>query len=183
MNKALKIIFLANIIFSFAGALFAPLYAIFVQQITTNIIHIGASLSVFSFTTALLTFIFCRFGDRFKEKEFLLILGFVFRSIAWIYYIFVRDVWQIYFIHLILAFGEALGTPAFRVLFSFHLDKDRQFKEWGSYISFSLVISGIASFLGAVLVKNFGFKPLFVSMSVLAIISSLIVYLQPRKLI
>jgi len=183
MNKALKIIILSNTIFCFAGALFAPLYAIFVQQITSNIIHIGASLSVFCFTTALLTFIICRVGDRFKEKEFLLILGFILRAVAWIYYIFIRSVWQIYFVHLILAFGEAFGSPAFTALFSSHLDKDRHFKEWGSWISISLVISGVASFLGSVLVKTYGFKPLFVSMAILAIISSLIVYLQPRKLI
>ena len=183
MNKALRIIILSNTIFCFAGALFAPLYAIFVQQITNNIIHIGASISVFSFTTALLTFIICRFGDRIKEKEFLLILGFLIRAFAWVYYIFIRSVWQIYFVHFILAFGEAFGTPAFRALFSSHLDSGKYFKDWGSWISILLIISGIASFLGSVLIKSYGFKPLFALMALLAIVSSLIVYLQPRKLI
>jgi MFS family permease len=183
MNKALRIIILANTIFCFAGALFAPLYAIFVQQITSNIIHIGASLSVFCFTTALLTFILCRVGDRLKEKEFLLIVGFLIRAVAWIYYIFIRSVWQIYLIHLILAFGEAFGSPAFTALFSSHLDKGRHFKDWGYWISISLIISGIASFLGSVLVKNYGFKPLFAFMALLAIVSSLVIYLQPRKII
>lgn len=183
MNRALRIIVLSNAIFCFAGALFGPLYAIYVERITGNIIHIGASVALFSATTASLTFAFSKFSDRLKETEFLLILGFIFRAVGWIFYIFINAAWQIYAIQIILAFGEAFGSPAFNALFAVHLDQGKYLNEYGTWISIALLTSGIASFLGAIIVSLFGFKPLFVFMASFALMSALIVYLQPRRLL
>lgn len=184
MNKALIIIVFVNTIFIFAAALFGPLYAIYVERISPNtIIHVGASVALFSFSTAILTFVITKSSDRFKETELLLVYSFIIRAVGWLFYIFVSAIWQIYVIQIILAFGEALGSPAFTALFSLHLDKGKYMNEWGKWISISLVAWGVGSFLGAALVGFFGFKPLFASMFLLALISALIVYTQPRKLL
>lgn len=183
MNRALKIIILSNVIFTFAGALLGPLYAVFVERVTGNIIHVGASIALFSITTAILILILTKFGERLKETEFLLILGFTLRAVGWFFYIFVSSAWQIYAIQVILAFGEAFGSPAFTALFSLHLDEGKYVTQWGRWISFVLITSGIASFLGAAIVSSFGFKPLFIGMVILALASAFIVYRQPRKLL
>ena len=81
-----------NSFFIFAIALFAPLYAIYVRQITDNIIHVGGVWSVYVFSVGILVYLISKYENRLKYASYFLIFGFLFRAIGWFGYIFANSI-------------------------------------------------------------------------------------------
>lgn len=182
-NKSLSKLLVINNIFVLAASMFPPIFALFVKEIGGNVLSAGSLWAVFSVFTGIFIFIFCRYGDRFKETEYLLAAGYICRTVAWIGYFFSNSLWQLFVLQLILAVGESIGTPAFNAVYSVHLDKGRFVKEWGINNAFNSIIVGVAALIGGLIVYQIGFRPLFLIMAALSIISFIFLMIQPRKLL
>jgi MFS family permease len=183
INKALRTLYLYNSIFLLAGGLFGPLYAVYVQRLGGDILIISLSWSVFLISTTLFTFLVSRFGDRVKEREYLLLLGMLLRAIVWILYIFVDSISFLIILQAILGIGEACGSPAFDSLVAEHLDKGRHMEEYSDMKIIFNLSTAIATMLGGAIAAQFGFTYLFITMSVLAMISFFGIFFKPRKLL
>jgi MFS family permease len=118
-----------------------------------------------------------------KEREYLLLGGFLIRGIAWLLFILAGSVLHLILIQILLGIGEALGSPAFGAIFAEHLDEGMQIKEYSSWKIVENSITAIATIVGGLIVSSFGFVPLFIAMSGLAFISFLGVLLQPRNVL
>lgn len=182
-NKSLFALIIINGIFVFGANMFPPIFALFVQKIGGNAFAAGSIWAIFAITSGIAIFFVSLFGDKLKEKEYLLAISYIIRAISWLGYFFVNALWQIYIIQFILAIGEALGTPVFSALFSQHLDSGFYIKEWSAWTALSFILIGVASLLGGVIVSSFGFQTLFLIMSALAVISFIFLIVQPRKLL
>ncbi len=183
INKALRTLYLYNGIFVLAGSLFGPLYAVYVGKIGGDIFTISLSWGVFLISSTLFVFIVAKVGDTIKEHEYLLLAGFLIRAVVWILYIFVDSVLMLMILQILLGLGEALGSPSFDSLVAEHLDKGRHVEEYADMKIIFNLSSGIATILGGALVAKFGFPPLFITMSVLAMISFFGIFFKPRKLL
>ncbi len=82
-NEALRTLFIFNGIFVFASGLLGPLYAVFVETIDTRIISVSLSWSAFLLSTTLFMLLVRKYGDFIAEKEYLLMAGYLTRSITW----------------------------------------------------------------------------------------------------
>ena len=82
INKSLKILFLFNGVFVFAAMLLGPLYAVYVESIDKNILSVSITWAVFLTSATFFTFIVSRKGDSIKEKEHLLMGGFLIRGLS-----------------------------------------------------------------------------------------------------
>lgn len=182
-NKSLKILILINIIFFFGANMFPPVFALFIKEIGGGALAAGSIWAVFAIFTGFLVFILSRFGDKIKEKEYLVAGGYIFRLLAWLGYFFVNALWQIYILQILLAIGEALGSPAFNAIYSEHLNKGRYIKQWGVLSSAHMIVMGFSAFAGGFLVSQFGFRILFLIMVGLAAASFILLIIQPRKLL
>lgn len=182
MKPQLKLLLLVNSFFVFAGNLFAPFYALFVQSINLEIYHIGGIWSVFIFSSGILTLIISRYENHKKYADYFLILGFLFRAFGWLSYLFVERLWQLYLIQIIMAFGEAFGTPTFNFLYSSHLTKGEIATDWGINSAINAFIIGTASFIGGMIIQFFGFNALFMTMVGLALLSSGIAWKYKKKI-
>ncbi len=182
-NKALSTLFVFNGVFLLAGSLLGPLYAVFVGNITKGIASITISWSVFLFSTTIFTMLVAKVGDQIKEKEYMLIAGYLIRAVVWLSYIFIHDFYLLIIAQFILGIGEALGTPAFEAIFAEHLDRGKHIFEYSEWKVLSNIILAVGTLLGGVIVERFGFSPLFFFMSLLAMISCVGVWLKPRKLL
>ena len=182
-NKALKTLFVFNGLFLFAGSLLGPLYAIFVEKITRGIFPITLSWSMFLISTTIFTILVAKIGDRIKEKEYLLMLGYVIRAVVWFSYIFIQDFYILLLAQFILGIGEATGTPAFDAIFAEHLDKGKHIFEYSQWKVISNIVLAIGTVLGGLIAERFGFSPLFFFMSILAMVSCIGIWLKPRKLL
>lgn len=182
-NKSLKILFIFNGIFVFAGSLLGPLYALYVGTFDKNILSVSITWASFLAATFIFTIIVSKVGDKVKEKEYLLMAGFLVRAAAWFMFIFAGNVFHFVLLQVLLGLGEALGTPTFDAIFAEHLDGGKHIKE---YADWKLIVNGttaVGTIIGGLVVTTLGFNWLFAIMSGLATVSFLGVLIQPRKLL
>lgn len=182
-NRSLKVLIIINSVFILAANAFPPIFALYVDEIGGGIFEAGSIWAIFAVFTGILMIIISRFGDKIKEKEYLVAGGYLFRLLGWLGYFFSSALWHLYLLQMILAIGEALGTPAFNAIYSEHLDKGKYVRQWGVCNALSLSITGIAAFIGGAIASIFGFKILFLFMSFLALLSFIFLMIQPRKLL
>lgn len=171
MHKQLKYLLITNSFFLFAGNMFSPLYALFIQKIESATVHIGGIWCTFIFAVGILTFIFSRYENHKEYADYFLILGFLCRTIGWIGYMFSMKLWHLYAIQLLMALGESFGTPSYNFIYSRFLTKGKFASDWGVNTSISSFIIGIAALLGGIIVQNFGFNVLFIIMIICSTIS------------
>jgi DHA1 family bicyclomycin/chloramphenicol resistance-like MFS transporter len=183
INKALRTLWIYNGIFTLAGGMFAPLYAVYVLKITPNIFIVSISWATFLISATLFEFLISRIGDKVKEKEYLLMAGFFIRAVAWIMYIFVGNVFMLIFIQVLLGFGEGMGGPSFNSLVAEHLDQGRHVEEYADMGVLFNLSSALATIIGGAVAAQFGFPTLFIVMAVLALISFFGIYFKPRALL
>lgn len=182
-KKSLKVLLGINSIFILGANMFPPLFALFVKELKGGAFAAGSIWAVFAIVCGILTLILSRFGDRIKEKEYLVAAGYFLRLISWLGYFFADSLWHLYILQILLALGEALGTPAFNAIYSEHLDKGQYVKQWGVSSSSNAIVMGVSALLGGIIVSQFGFDSLFLTMSFLAAISLFLLIVQPRKLL
>lgn len=182
-NKSLRILFLLNSIFVFAGSLFGPLYAVYVQGIDNRIISVSVSWAVFMIASTVFMYFVGKYGDKIHEKEYLLAGGFLVRAVAWFGYIYVTNITSLLIIQIILGLGQALGTPAWNVLFAKHLDGNREIMDYSSWDIISNLVTALATVIGGLMVTALGFKPLFLIMGYLALVSFVGTLIIPRKVL
>ncbi len=182
-NKALKTLFLFNGIFVFAANLLGPLYALFVETIDKNIFIITISWAIFLLSTTFFIFITGLYGDKIKEKEYILMGGYLVRAIAWGTFPSISTVFSLFLLQGLLGLGEALGTPSYDAIFAEHLDKGKYIKQYASWKLVSNILGAIAIIIGGYIVNTFGFSLLFYLMSFLAFFSFFGILVKPRDLL
>ena len=182
-NKSLLSLFLINGIFVFASSLFGPLYAVYIEKLGTGILSASLTWSVMLVTTTLVTMVVAKYGDKVKEKEYLLIAGFIIRSIAWFSYTIIQNVPQLIIVQVLVGIGEAVGSPAFDAIFADHLDKKSEIMEYSGWKVLYNLVAALGTGIGGVLVVSFGFNIMFYVMSTLAATSAVIAITRPRKLL
>lgn len=182
-NKALKILFIFNGIFVFAGSLLGPLYAVFIGTIDKDVFSVSLSWSVFLVSTTIFMLFVRKYGDLVKEKEYLLMAGYLFRALVWFTFPYITTLRVLILLQVFLGLGEALGTPAHDAIFAEHLDKNRHIEEYADWKLIANLCGAGAVLLGGLIVKYVGFSVLLNSMGVLATISFFGVLFQSRKLL
>jgi MFS family permease len=182
-NKALKTLFLYNGIFVGAAAMLGPLYAIYVVKFVDGVTAISVSWAAFLISTAIFTYVVSQKGDGAKEKEYLLLAGYVIRILSWISLIFVHNLVALVLVQILLGLGESLGTPSFNALFAGHLDKNKYVKEYSNWLLVANLSSAAGILAGGAVVNSFGFKTLFLFMAAFSLVAFLGILLKPRKLL
>ena len=124
-----------------------------------------------------------KLGDKIKEREYLLGLGYFLRGLGFFGYIFIQSPFHLLFVQIILGIGEAFGNPSFKAIFSDHLDKGKYSSEWGVWDALYSITVGLSAMIGAFIVSIFGFATLFIIMGSIAILSSVIIMLLSRELL
>lgn len=84
---------------------------------------------------------------------------------------------------ILLGLGEALGSPAFDSIFAEHLDRNKHVKEFSDWKLIYNLTMAAGTVLGGLLAVKFGFNVLFLTMSCLALVSFIIVWRQPRRVL
>lgn len=184
INKSLKILYVYNGIFVFAGGLLGPLYALFVTELDNKVFSVSLTWAVFLISSSIFTFVISKLRDDLvKEKEYLLLAGFLTRAVVWFLYIFVDSLASLAILQFLLGLGEALGSPTFNSIFAEHLDPGRHIAEYANWQLIVYIVVALSTLLGGLIVTYFGFRPLFFLMSLLAIVSFFGVLFTPRKLL
>jgi MFS family permease len=181
MKKRLAILLWTSFFINLAAGLFGPLYAVFVEEIGGNLIHAGFAYSIFSIFSGGLIYFIGRWEDRFKHQENLLVASRFLACIAFFGYIFISNVYELYAIQLFLGIAFAIGSPAFSSLYSKNLQKGKYASQWGMWDSMYGVTVGISAIIGGYIAQFYGFRPLFVLMFIISVISFIVSLMLVKK--
>jgi len=168
-NHYLRTFFIINGVITFANGLLGPLYALFVEKFDTNILTISISWSAFQLSTVFFLLLMRKYGDRQRHKIIFLKISYLIRILVWISFVFVGNIYQLIGLQIALGAAEALGAPTFQALVAEHLDHGKHLEEYSTWKLILYFTSAIATLVGGLIVKDFGFQPLFIFTAILAL--------------
>lgn len=178
MKTILKFIIGSSIIYNFGVALFGPLYAIFVQGIGGSILDASGAYTVYTLVMGILLIVSGKYEDKFRNKETLLVLGFIIITIGNAGYIFISQPLHLFIVQFILGIGGAISVPAWDAIFSTHLDKRREAYEWSVWEGFWRISYAFGALAGGFVATFFGFKVLLILMTIFSAVSTVLIYLH-----
>ncbi len=165
--------------------MFAPLYALFVEEaiVDANELTIGVSISIFLFSRSLLQVPIAILIDKIKgelDDYYYVVIFSVVVGILHFSFLWVTQVWQLYLLQLLLGTCTAITYPSYMALFTRHIDKGKEGTEWGVYYTFVDVSSAVLATLGGYIASNFNFDALIILVSILCISGgAMLIFIKP----
>lgn len=182
MNRTLKLLVFSDIFVLTGFGLISPIMAIFIKEDL-----IGGTIAAVGIAAAITTFIRCALQILFayvakpKHRYMMVIAGTFFIAAVPFIYIFSTNVTHIYLAAVIHGFGAGLANPAWFSLFAANLNKKARGWEWSIYSSSVGLGTATSAFVGSQLATKFGFIPVFIVVSILALVGSFILIGLTKK--
>ncbi len=179
VNRVIRHLVLSDFILNFAFGLLAPIFAVFILKSVE-----GSSLKVIGLATTFYwlarvssTVPLSRFMDRTDgerdEFYFVVIGSFIISSIP-LFYLLINQPWHLYLIQFIYGMANSMAVPAWRILFTDHIDRGKTGYEWSLEDIAIGVSAAISAYLGSVLADTFGFKLVLILLAIFGYISTMI---------
>jgi len=180
INRFVKTLIASDFFLFFAVGLLAPIYAVFVlENITDRIEVIGYAVSFYWITRVILVIPFSVIMDKIKgefDEYSFMIAGTALISIIPLFYIIASEPWHIYLLQILNGAANAMAVPAWRIVFTKHIDRKITGFEWSlEDVGVGLATASSAA-LGAIIASKFGFSILFVFVFVFGAISTAILF-------
>lgn len=178
-NKIIRLLILSDFFLNAAFGLLAPVFAIFILQNIrggdASVAGIAAGIywilkSVLQIPIGKLLDLY--HGERDDYKA--MIWGMFISSIAPLGFLFASQQWHLYILQVLLAVGMALEIPSRAAIFTRHIDKEKEAETWGLQSSSLGLAAGIAGIVGGIIANTLGFPALFILVSLLGMISTLL---------
>lgn len=179
VNRVIKRLVISDFVFNFAFGLLGPIFAVFILNNVpgSSLKVIGLATTFYWISRTLTTVPLSRFMDKTDgerdEYYFSLIGSFIISSIP-LFYLLIDQPWHLYLIQMIYGLAASMAVPAWRILFTDHLDKGKTGYEW-SLEDIAIGVSvGISAYIGSTLADKFGFRPVLILLSILGYISTIV---------
>ena len=181
INKIVKILMMSDFFLNLGWGLLSPIFALFVlQKITIGDPAKAAEIAGFAalfywISKSLIEITIGRFLDKHdgeKDDFWFMVIGLFIVGLVPLGYLFSSQPWHIYVCQVVHAIGMAMTLPSWLAIFTRHIDKGREAFEWSMETTSIGAGAGIAGGLGGIMASVFGFKILFIFVSVLTIFAA-----------
>lgn len=178
VNKIIRTLIVSDFFLFFALGLLAPIFAVFIlDNIANKIEVIGYAVAIYWLTRVITVVPFSHLMDRIKgendEYSFMIIGTFIISCVP-LFYIISREPWHIYLLQIAHALANSMAVPAWRILFTNHVDGRIVGLEWSLEDVGVGVATAASAMIGAFIVNQLGFNALFIMISLFGLISTLI---------
>ncbi|MCX6721191.1 MAG: MFS transporter [Candidatus Staskawiczbacteria bacterium] len=183
INKIVKVLITSDFFLNLGWGLLSPIFALFVlQKITigdpTKAAEVAGFAALFYWISKSFVEIpIGRFLDKHdgeKDDFWFMVVGTFITAIVPIGYLFSTQPWHIYILQIIHAIAMAMTLPSWLAIFTRHIDKGKEAFEWSLETTSIGAGAGIAGGVGGIMASIFGFRVLFVFVSLLTTISAFI---------
>jgi MFS family permease len=181
INKPLRILLGTNGLILLAGAMFGPIFALFVEGVGGTLLDAGFAASGFALAAGITTLLVGRFTDSVKEKELIVVIGYIVMAVSFFSFSFVNSIGSLLVVQVLLGIGEAIYSPAFDGVYTSHIKDGVEGSAWGVWESMNYFIAAAGAALGGFFATLFGFTILFYIMAILCVISAVYIYSLPRR--
>jgi MFS family permease len=180
LNRGEKILLYGSNLWSFGEGMFAPLFAIFAQRVGGNILDISWAWALYLIFTGLFIIVIGNLSDSsfsfFKKsihhKE-LIIFGYGLYAILTFCYLFVHSPFQLAIVQIGLGLASAITVPSWNALYARYHRKHESASRWGLASGQANIVTGIAIFIGGLIVAYFSFTTLFIVMGCIQVLTTL----------
>ena len=179
VNRVIKRLVASDFVFNFAFGLMAPIFAVFILKNVpgSSLRVIGLATTFYWVSRTLTTIPLSRFMDKTDgerdEYYFSLVGSFIIASVP-LFYLFVKMPWHLYLIQLIYGLANSMAVPAWRILFTDHIDNGKTGFEWSLEDVGVGIAAASSAFLGSILADKFGFTLVLVLLSSLGYLATFI---------
>lgn len=186
ISKIVKILITSDFFLNLGWGLLSPIFALFIlQKITIGNPEKAAEVAGFSalfywISKSFIEIPIGRFLDKHdgeKDDFWFMVIGMFIVGFVPIGYLFSTQPWHIYTFQIIHAVGMAMALPSWLAIFTRHIDKGKEAFEWSMETTSIGAGAGIAGGLGGIVASMFGFKMLFVFVSLLTIFAAFLLLL------
>lgn len=170
---------IASDIFILSGfGLVTPIFGLFIVDniAGASLEVVGMAATIYLFTRSLgqipLSFVIDKIKGE-KDDFMFMFIGSLVTSLVPLFYVFITDIWQLYLIQGFYGISQAATYPSWYALFTRHVDKDKEGREWGTYSTLVDLGGATVAGIGGYLSYHFGFVPIFIIVSIMSFIGSL----------
>ncbi|MFH1180879.1 MAG: MFS transporter [bacterium] len=177
INRVIKTLVASDIFLQTGWGLIGPIFAIFlIGQIEGgNLKMVGFVAAVYWVAKSIIQpFIASWLDKNHGEKDdfAFLVAGMYVANLIPLGYIFSTQPWHIYALEFVRALAMACVIPTWAGIFTRHIDKGREAFSWSLESTGIGFAAGLAGASGAWLASIFGFKIVFVLVSIFGLLSS-----------
>lgn len=183
ISKIVKVLIVSDFFLNLGWGLLSPVFAIFILQniVSENALK-AAEVAGFAalFYWLSKSFFEIPIGHLLDKKRgekddfWFMVIGTLVTAIVPIGYLFSSMPWHIYFFQVVHAIGMAMVLPSWLAIFTRHIDKGREAFEWSMETTSIGMGAGIAGGLGGILASYFGFNILFILVSGLSVVATIL---------
>ncbi|KKP93126.1 MAG: hypothetical protein UR98_C0009G0004 [Parcubacteria group bacterium GW2011_GWA1_36_12] len=190
INKITKILITSDFFLNLGWGLLSPIFAIFILERITGgdslkAAEIAGFAALFYWITKSLFeipigwFLDKKYGER--DDFWFMVIGTLITALVPIGYLFSSAAWHIYLFQIVHAVGMAMALPSWLAIFTRHIDKGKEAFNWSMETTSIGMGAGIAGGLGGLIAAAFGFKILFIFVSLLSSFSALLLLLVKNE--
>jgi MFS family permease len=179
VNRVIRYLVISDFVLNFAFGLLAPIFAVFVLESIqgSSLKVVGLATTFYWIARTASTVPLSRFMDKTdgeRDEFYFIIAGSFIMSSVPLFYLFASQPWHVYLIQLILGLANSMAVPAWRILFTDHIDRGRTGFEW-SLEDIAIGVSvAVSAYLGSLIADKFGFGIVFVLLAILGYLATLI---------
>ncbi|MFH1769399.1 MAG: MFS transporter [Parcubacteria group bacterium] len=180
VNMVIRKLVVADFLFWFSPGMLTPVFAVFVLENIENskLEMVGIAFAMYWLARVLTTVPISRFMDRTRGKKdefFFLLAGALMWAIVPLFFLLATLPIHLYIIQFLLGIAGSLQIPAWRILFTYHIDKEKIGYEWSLDDLSVGVATGTAAFVGSFIASRLGFDYVFVALSAVYLIGAVVV--------
>ncbi len=188
INKVIKILVFYDLVLLFGWGLIIPILAIFIVESIKggDVKVVGIAVGIYWIGKSIIQIPIARYLDKNhgeKDDYYALIGGTLLASFAPLGFIFATLPWHMYILQGVNALGMALAIPSWCGIFTRHIEKGKEAFCWSLDSSALGIGTGAAGILGGMVAGTLGFTPLFIGVSVLGIMATLLSLLIRKDLL
>ena len=183
MSLTIRFLSVSDAVLTAGLGLFGPIFAVYItEQITTNnaLEVIGIGTSIYLLTRSIGQLPLAYLIDKIKGERddfYILLAGSAIYIIVPLLYLGISEAWHLFAIQFVYGLGAALVYPTWLAIFTRHIDKGKEGTEWGLYQMLTDLAGASAAPVGAFIAAQYGFSAVMIMASVLALVSSIFIYL------
>jgi DHA1 family tetracycline resistance protein-like MFS transporter len=183
LGRSLKILLVTNGLILTAAAMLGPIYALFVEEIGGSLLDASYAGAIFALAAGITVLVSGKYADRIKRPEFIVAFGYAMVGLGFLLLTIVNSIWSLLLVQALIGFGEATYSPSFDAIYSRHLNKHKEGKQWGVWESMFYFTSVIGALAGGLIATHYNFDVLFIIMATMCLASAIYIFFLPKKVL
>lgn len=164
-----------------AAGLLGPVFALFIENFIEggNEAVAGLAAGIFLFTRGAFQIPIAHFIDKVRGERddfWLMIIFTLCIALTPLLYLVINTPLQLYAVQFVLGFFTAFTFPSFMAIFTRHIDKSKAGTAWSVYFTLTDFVSAALAALGGYIAAAQGFTTLIISVVVISVIGSLLLW-------